>query len=62
MVTIDLLDNRFVELTDEQKRIEGSIKENRAMRNWLADELKRIEHEKENTMACSGKGKGGKKK
>lgn len=41
MVTLELLDNRFIELSDELKRIEGSIKENRAMRNWLDAELKK---------------------
>lgn len=58
MITIDLLDSRFVELTDELKRIEGSIKENRAMRNWLDAETKK----KEADMACAtGKGKSVKK-
>lgn len=59
MITLDILDNRLVELTDELKRIEGSIKENRAMRNWLDAEIKKKETDE---MACStGKGKGVKK-
>lgn len=59
MVTLELLDSRFIELSDDLKRIEGSIKENRAMRNWLDAELKKKEAEE---MACSnGKGKGVKK-
>jgi hypothetical protein len=57
MVTIDLLDNRLVELTDELKRVEGSIRENRQMRDWLAS------LPKEEPMACKGgTKKGGKGK
>ena len=40
MITIDLLDTRYVELTDELKRVEGAIRENRQMREWLAQQPK----------------------
>ena len=40
MVTIELLDARFIELTDEQKRVEGAMRENRIMKQWLAQQPK----------------------
>lgn len=38
MITIELLDARYIELTDELRRVEGSARENRRMREWLAVE------------------------
>ena len=46
MITIELLDTRFVELTDELKRVEGAIRENWQMRDWLASQPVKEEKKK----------------
>lgn len=62
MITIEIFKQRASILYEEQKKIEGALRELNHL-IALSEKADHEEHEKkEAEMACTGKGKGGKKK
>lgn len=62
MITTEFFKQRVSILYEEQKKIEGALRELNHL-IALSEKTEHEEHEKkEDEMACSGKGKGGKKK